>query len=276
MRDHNYYPGNNKYILEEKIFDLNEARAHDADTNKSSLLQRVSFESESLSVHFDFLENRLIEKILKADLIVGCVAWLTSFPILDALAQKESSLIVQKEDFLRPDLGSVKNTWKYLLRKKYEALKSVGRYFLPGWAGALSYCSDPHVGSIRCCGNRNSDKNPASPRMHHKFAVFCKASFAGSLLAEGDAIYDPHSKNLLGYETTVIEDDNPTEYTPYEVWTGSFNFTKNAGQSLENAICLRDPSVVNAYVNEYCHILSLSEPLDWEYDWLAPEWRLGS
>jgi phosphatidylserine/phosphatidylglycerophosphate/cardiolipin synthase-like enzyme len=46
--------------------------------------------------------------------------------------------------------------------------------------------------------------------------------------------------------------------------------------SLENALVIRNPDIVTAYVWEYSHVFALSEPLDWEQDWVAPEYRLGT
>lgn len=46
--------------------------------------------------------------------------------------------------------------------------------------------------------------------------------------------------------------------------------------SLENALYITEPAIVEAYFNEYQQIAALSEPLNWGSDWCAPEWRLGS
>src|SRR5712692_3136819 len=64
----------------------------------------VSIDGKIL-VFFKNLEDHLIRFVQEADVVVGCVAWVTSEPILKALAKKKGvSLVVQKEDFLRPDL----------------------------------------------------------------------------------------------------------------------------------------------------------------------------
>jgi phosphatidylserine/phosphatidylglycerophosphate/cardiolipin synthase-like enzyme len=63
---------------------------------------------------------------------------------------------------------------------------------------------------------------------------------------------------------------------PYAAWTGSFNFTLNAASSLENAVILREPTLVNAYYEEWAQVLAVSEPLDWTADWVEPDWRIGS
>jgi hypothetical protein len=101
-------------------------------------------------------------------------------------------------------------------------------------------------------GNHNSNKNPAFPRMHNKFLVFCRVDILR--------------------EKTYPEVD----IVPYAVWTGSFNFTMNATMSLENALVLWNRAIAAAYYDEWQQILSLSEPLDWESNWCEPEWRIGT
>lgn len=59
--------------------------------------------SGSVIAHFEDIEGRLVEFIHESTAIVGCVAWLTSVPVLRALQGRPVNLIVQKEDFLRPD-----------------------------------------------------------------------------------------------------------------------------------------------------------------------------
>jgi phosphatidylserine/phosphatidylglycerophosphate/cardiolipin synthase-like enzyme len=90
---------------------------------------------------------------------------------------------------------------------------------------------------------------PAFPRMHHKFIVFCR-----------------NEESTSGY----------SNYEPYAVWTGSFNFTKNAGFSFENAVFLRDERLAMAYFREYAEIAAISEPLNWDSEWIQPQWRDGS
>ena len=88
-----------------------------AQTNHS-----VSSDDDLVQVVFKNLEHVLIELISQHEAAVGCVAWLTHLDILDALARLKSvSIVVQKEDFLRPDMGS-RSDWKNLLRQKYAAL----------------------------------------------------------------------------------------------------------------------------------------------------------
>lgn len=215
----------------------------------------ISVGDADVSIIFRNQKERLLKKISEYNCIVGCVAWLTDFDILNALSEVDRvAIVVQKEDFLRPDLNAGKD-WKFMLRHSYDKLKSHGgRFAWPGLMAKLSVCSDDTIQPIRCIGNHNSNKEPTFPRMHNKFLVF-------SNFIEDNA---PLPK---GYSATLIN---------REVWTGSYNLTKNAAKSLENAVLIRNDNVAKAYYDEFCQIFALSEPLDWESEWCAPEFRIGT
>lgn len=209
--------------------------------------------------HFDDIEGQVCSFLCGARAVVGCVAWLTSTRILEALANSPEegtdlrfvSILVQKEDFLRPDTDedARDSAWRSKLRGRYTAIEpSLNRYSYAGVTGRLSVCDDPTIEAIRCVGNHNSERKPAFPRMHHKFMVAC------------------------GYN--MRKDDIALE--PYAVWTGSYNFTENASRSLENAVEIYDPVIARAYFRHWEHALSLSEPLDWTNPWCEPQWRIGS
>lgn len=211
-----------------------------------------------VQVYFRELEAHLVHHIESAPLVLGCVAWLTSEPVLSALARrpKGCAFIVQKEDFLRPDVGQGAR-FKGRLRRLYDSLPArlMPEDFQPVLCdvahnsfgfGAAGCVIEP----VRCVGQYNRAKTAAAPRMHNKFAIFCD-------FCDGSHFFDETIR-------------------PYAVWTGSFNFTKNAVLSLENAVLIRTPEVVDAYYLEWQHIAMLSEPLDWETDWVEPEWRIGT
>jgi len=235
--------------------DLNWIGPDSDSPNVLYLASDNSITTDELEVHFRHLEAKLIHMIKEADLIVGCVAWLTSTPILNALAGVPSgvSIVVQKEDFLRPDIDS-RGGWAARLRQRYEALiPTYERYGMGNLVGQLSVSGDASIQPVRCMGNYNTDKSPAWPRMHNKFLVFCQTS-------------EPNPDDEMGYPAI----------NPYAVWSGSFNLTKNANLSLENAIVIRNRAIVEAYYNEWQQVLALSEPLDWTAEWCAPEWRIGT
>lgn len=233
-----------------RITDLN-AVTPDSDGNYPSTVHgdnSTSSRDGQVRVYFRGLTAALIEEIGRADAVFGCVAWLTDFAILDALRGKDVAIVVQKEDFLRPDLGA-KSDWKTRLRSKYDALScDLTRYSFGNMIGHMSTSGDPTLEPIRCVGNYNRDKVPAFPRMHNKFLIFSRVK---------------------------DKEDEPT-LEPYAVWTGSFNLTLNAQQSLENAVLMTEPTLVDAYFREFGQIMAISEQLDWHSDWAAPEHRIGT
>lgn len=213
-----------------------------------------TFHPPKIAVHFRDIADRLAEYIAGADVVLGCVAWLTHHDILERLGSVPHGvqLVVQKEDFLRPDnednFMRVRGFNKSL-RQRYDALPAItSQYALPGVAGSLNMCCEYVVQPVRCVGNHNSTRSPVHPRMHNKFMVFCRYDES----RECDAI------------------------TPYAVWTGSFNVSRNATNSFENAVYIECDKTAGAYADEWAQIYALSEPLNWESDWVAPEFRIGT
>ena len=225
-------------------------------TDEAPQKQRdYSVTSGRTKVYFKHLEAHLIEHIRESQVVMGCVAWLTSESIIEALSSKDTAIVVQKEDFLRPDLEA-RGGWPQRLRELYRTLKcDLDRYAFPGLISNLSVCGDPSIEPIRCVGNHNKDKAAAFPRSHHKFVVFGKIVRVAPTPERAYAV---------------------THVVPYAVWTGSYNFTKNAGSSFENAVYIDDLSVVRAYVKEFSQVFALSESLDWTSPWAAPEYRIGT
>jgi hypothetical protein len=216
-------------------------------------------EAARVTCHFRNVRDALVGYINRYDYMVGCVAWLTDPVILRALATRCGvSIIVQKEDFLRPDCDE-----RLDIRRLYESIGSkFDRYQIPGLLRSMSSCCDPTLDAIRCVGNHNSNKSPAHPRAHHKFLVLGRMS-------------TPED-----YGRPATEEEYPDEcggtFVPEAVWTGSFNFSVTAGRSLENAVFIEDPAIARAYANEFSQVAALSEPLNWQDPWSSPEWRCGT
>jgi hypothetical protein len=183
--------------------------------------------SGPVTVHCGDLSKPVLDFIDDAPSIVGCVAWLTSKPLLEALARvPEVALLVQKERNLREG----EDSWSVELRRRYAALGTgpMRRTF----PGPLAETDGPaRIEPIRCVGYLNSGANPNAPRLHHKFLV------AGETVG--------------------------TRWVPQRVWTGSFNFSANAGNSAENAVVIDDPVVAAAYLDEFSRMAAISEPLAW-------------
>ncbi|MGF1747166.1 phospholipase D-like domain-containing protein [Vibrio cionasavignyae] len=214
---------------------------------------------DDVSVYFKNIENEIVKKISEADVIVGCVAWLTSEPILEELCKKDgASIIVQKEDFLRPDSGQVQAN-KTLLQRLYNSVNEVifnyDFYSEGGCAlgvqqkGRLMYSerdASRHYFGFRCIGQMKSEDEYTLPRMHHKFLVFCRRI---------DETKSAESSNLK----------------PYAVWTGSYNMTANATHSLENGMYIKSERLSQQYFQEWKELIMVSEPLDWESEYCAPD-----
>jgi hypothetical protein len=208
------------------------------------------FDDDDLSVVFSNHERHAVEFIRSYPVIAGCVAWLTNDAVLAALADRlRVGIIVQKEDFLRPDFKPGPG-WEKRLRDRYAALPGAPAL---AWGVPLSYCgpgsAEPHP--IRCMGLTDPEaKRKALPRMHHKFLIGCE-----------------HADN---------PNDDFAPPVPRAVWTGSVNLTYNATLSRENAVILRRPRVAAQFMSEFQELLALSEPLDWQSQWVVPEFRYGS
>lgn len=222
-------------------------------------------ESTKVSAYFRDLERPLLRHIAEADAVVGCVAWLTNLKILSALCSKRAaSIILQKEDFLRPDRGAGRLNWKDELQYHYEAIPGIETYghLQAGWLETqkdddeFAPGDSLYVVGMRCVGHKNviSQIEPTMPRMHHKFLVFLKA--------RNDD--DPE----------VIEGAWP--YAPYAVWTGSYNITRNGNASLENALFIQDSTLAEAYCTEWAQLVEVSEPLDWSSEYAAPDIRYNT
>jgi len=133
-----------------------------------------------ISVFFNDLESELISLINDADEVYGCVAWLTNKNIISAISKKHrASIIVQKEDFLRPDFDGYSNE---KLRQLYGLIKGSERIlFQNDILSSMEVADSRGFDGVRCVGNCNSEKSPCHPRMHNKFIVFCRTDASVAL-----------------------------------------------------------------------------------------------
>lgn len=228
------------------------------------------------SVQVVFREHlpRLTEIIYEAGeqglVCVGSVAWLTEFTVLDALATLATAIVVQKEDFLRPDHGDDVNpvAWKAVLHEKYDAVAESDEHHplfrrqnMPDPLGGISLFSNQRISGVRCFGNRNrrDGKQRRTPLMHHKYLIFADLSLEPEPAHEGDEV-------LRG---TI-------RWDPRFVWTGSCNLSNMARRSRENSVIIRKPAIAQAYLKDWAELMSVSEPLDWDADWVDPQWHEGT
>jgi hypothetical protein len=242
--------------------DLNKVQAAECD---GITKHPTSIVCEGVEVLFEKQRERIIEMISRSSVVVGCIAWLTDFAILAALRGKEVCIIVQKEDFLRPDLNS--NFYhKQKLRDFYDSLSGICRFNLNTSFSTKE--EDTIEPAILCAGLYNKNKKPAWPRMHHKFMLF-------------QFIKDFKGNPMPATEEDLIRED--PGYSGYlklghfdAVFTGSYNFTWNASNSLENSVILTQQPIIKGYYEEFERIFGISEPLDWNSEWVNPRYRIGT
>jgi hypothetical protein len=238
-----------------QIDNLNDAEIKNADgptVHIAAERRPVLGATAGIDVHFQGLEGVVAAEIRRWPVVVGCMAWLTNEAILTALGERRAAqIIVQKEDFLRPDAGA----WSAdRQRSLYEKIPGVGKSDGGLW---YNYCGEDYVEGVRCLGIC-LDRSATPPRMHHKFLVFCST-------------FDPPEENP---DSTDLHDSRSIRAEC--AWTGSFNATKNGTRSLENGVLIRNPRVAEAYYQEWKTLLGLTEPLDWQSTYLNPEYRLGT
>jgi hypothetical protein len=180
---------------------------------------------------FRNIEIELIEQIHKHDIIVGCVAWLTSIPILEALQGKSVQFVVQQEDWLRPD----SDDWS-IASQRYLYQSLTGIWNMDAEA---SYSGCFKIQPIRLSGKPKT-KNRSNPRMHHKFVLF------------GNRRPNPER-----YVTApqLLHNGYARRDTFDLLWTGSYNFTANATKSLENGLFVKCPEVIDSYYVEWRQVL---------------------
>ena len=201
-----------------------------------------SFKDGDVSVHFRGLKEKLLFEINNADIVLGAVAWLTDHDLLEAISKKPCQIVVQKEDFLRPDMEVVlSNSSKIKLKEAYSKLSFI--YTSMNFYNKifeLSYDEIFDIEPVRCFGFLTKKMKHCSPKMHNKFLIFC--SF----------------------------DASTNKIRPKKVWSGSANLTEMSMYSLENAILIDNETIAMQYLKEYEYIYSLSESLNWNSTWVSP------
>lgn len=251
-----------------RIRDLNKIKRHYTDVDNVEpyekdlydfSLEAIDLNVAGASVHFRNIENAIVARIDQADVVVGCVAWMTSEPILSALSRKiGASIILQKEDFLRPDTNQDFAN-KTVLRGLYDSVVPVSlmeferEIQVRGKSALIDADGRMSLFSFRCIGHVKQPHEYAMPRMHHKFLVFCKY-----------------------VENFDYADPEFSPYVPYAVWTGSYNMTNNATYSLENGIYIPSSDIARRYYHEWEQLIMVSEPLDWTSDYAEPELEINT
>ena len=202
----------------------------------------------------------------ESQVCVGAVYRLSDLELLEAMAKTPTSIVVQKETIWRPDFDPAARTgWRNLLREHYDRIAwsdqhhdLFQRQHFPSPLGDMNLLGDQQIAGVRCVGvlGQQRPNGPFAPLMHHKYLVFARLSWLPDPGHESEE--DPQGKAV---------------WEPQTVWTGSYNLTRLAPRSRENAVIIRDPKVASAFFREWTALMCLSEALDWQSEDLAPEWH---
>lgn len=206
------------------------------------ILEDNSYSCADITIHFRNIKQALIEFIDQSDILLGAVAWVTEKEVLEALIKKQSQLVIQKEDFLRPDLKqTLSEKERNLLQFLYGQFKfSYSTLHFSNDIFTLSKDDIYELEPIRAFGYLTQKLRYCTPKMHNKFLI--------------SASFDPQTKKVI----------------PHKVWTGSANFTAMSMYSLENAITINHSAIAKHYMREYESIYALSDKLDWKTIWTSP------
>ncbi|WP_159600075.1 phospholipase D-like domain-containing protein [Agromyces humi] len=190
-------------------------------------------QSGKVTVHFGDVATELERFIRDSPAIVGCVAWVTSTRLVEALAGRPVSLVVNKEWSLRTtDTKPASARHRATLSKLKGGLR---RSDFPAPLRDIAGSPD-EIEPVRAVGFAVRGYSTV-PLMHHKFIV-------------------------------RLEEGKPTA-----AWTGSFNFTVAAERSLETGLEIHDPKVAAAFLAEWARTLTLSEPMEFEAGKAQPDWK---
>jgi hypothetical protein len=235
---------------------------------KNLSLEDYGETSENIAVHFRDLDQQLVKYIRNAKAVVGAVYLLTHEEILEELAKKEFvSIVVQKAAYYRNPTES----WQKKTIRLYKQLPQyAGQYVLSDTPSRLS-SNDKLVDTwdaIRSVGVIADNNKEIIPFMHNKFLIFCDYETRDVMIENPIAVKNglPESFCDMEVEVDVLR--------PYAVWTGSFNITKNALKSLENALYITDFKIVDAYYSEWGQLLAMSESLDGMSNNYKPQWEI--
>jgi hypothetical protein len=196
------------------------------------------------SVYFRDLEDSLIEKIKQYPVVIGCVAWLTNPRILEALSTRERvSIIIQKEDFLRPDTGSWSGEKLRMMYARLPCGVSHPYCSAEDWGDLimrLNYNGSWESEPVRWMGEFNTKKSPAFPRLHNKFLVFCET-----------------------YEYSYEHTDDDNEYDDDGNWiVPAYSFDEAGVLQVENKIVPGDAVVPQVAALAFERVKQLAASID--------------
>lgn len=209
--------------------------------------------SSGITCHFQNIDKYIAKYICQSDAVFGCVCWLTSQTIMNAMISVNTLMIVSKDAQIRPEIcnsGRPRDLAKLTLENYSKFSFDFDNFILPDEVKSIEKYKD-QIQPVRCCGAYATDTQDET-LMHNKYIVLCKAQRTKEPTADTEQKKShkrkEHIKKIL---------------IPYAIVTGSYNYCPAANNSFENAIFIRNEPIARAYLSNFFNIFMLSEKIPW-------------
>lgn len=219
--------------------------------NNNSFTRAMDEDGDKFTIetYFEDLEKNLISHIQKAGFVFGVVYYLSSPTIIKNLATTNTSLIVQKENWMKEDRYNYSSLKCDITPAHFEDHRAYEEYmadchFLP-YMHNNGY-TDP-MEPIRVMGRINKN---ITPLVHSKFLIFAKI----------DEEVD-HRGGYCGCRG-FLKFCGKHVIQPYGLWHGSYNPTKNSNNSMNHATYTTNKYEINTFMNQYFKSYLASESLN--------------
>jgi len=201
--------------------------------------------------------NRAVAQMLeKSSYVVGCVAWVTEYQILRAMSKQVGvCLIVQRETYLvRKDK---RDDWRIRLKATYAKLPHFPFHSLttkdPMQMAVFKQIAKEQkekAMAVRYMGKQQTRR--VQNRQHAKTPAVEDQMAVEKQGVEPEDASMMHNKFLVFFNASG---------QPFAAWMGSSNLTKNAENSLENAVIFHDVETAKYYFNLFLELLPHSYAL---------------
>lgn len=227
----------------------------------------IEFQTASVSVYFKNIQEAIIYNINKADIVFGCVAWLTSVKIIDALYLKDNFSIIVSDQSPMIKLKKLRSHKNWI---KINQLESDDNHFYTlssaMHVGVEEGSVDATLSEVRrllpeflTLDSLHDQTDDSQALMHNKFLIFGKVDYSRKEIFELQA--ECWGKSNVSSDAEVLayaKSRAKPIVTPYAVWTGSPNFTFNSELHLENGVLMHSESIAKSYFKEFCQIYLFS------------------
>ncbi len=238
-----------------------------------------------ISIMFTSLTDVLVKAISNAEQVVGCTAWLTNDRILKALAKKSGvSFIIQNDDLGYKvggkGGGRFQTTedckrWSTRIESDYAELQGI--YITKEEEGEQK--SGPVASFLANSFFSDAKSVRATTRCSNAERAWLASTLQndtveGRKMIENGDLLVIDSVRALGVRATQANGGHAArmhhkffvffdKIGPCAVFTGSFNPTGFAEESLENAVLIECREVAKQYALEHAQLLLQSTPLSW-------------